>query len=119
MSHPPTHPQPLDTRTPPPNSIPYSTRYRSPPDKSPAHMKRPSYHVGAESAHRDMDEGVHGSKRIRSHPHPPHNATSSNILSHDELFKTFSVDFFEITDDLVTIKVRLNDERYEGVLKCC
>ena len=74
-------------------------------------LKRP-YHVGEN--HREVDESA-TSKRV---PRPSNN-TTTNIQSHEDFFKTFSVDFFEITDDLVTIKVRLNDDRYEGVLKCC
>lgn len=81
----------------------YTNRYRSPPDKS-VMLKR-AFHVNET---KDEDD-IPGKRQPRT----------SNIRHAEDLFKTFSVDFFEITDDLLTIKVRLNDERYEGVLKCC
>jgi len=85
----------------------YPHRYHS-PDRSTV-LKR-NFQVGEQTKeqHDDMQCGKrHGVCRVVPH------------TTKEDLFKTFSVDFFEITDDMVTIKVCLNDERYEGVLKCC
>lgn len=97
-----THPKnisSLDEQLPS-SSLTYTHRYNS-PDRS-ATMKR-GFQTG------EIKEGDELS--CKRHPKPN--------IQRDDIFRTFSVDFFEITDDMVTIKVCLNDERYEGVLKCC
>jgi len=108
--HPNTTHTPLDERTPPPSTLPYTSRYRSPPDKPTTLLKRP-FHLNDPPTTTVEDEEVAALRRQRG--------STTSIQSHEDFLRTFSVDFFEVTDDLVTIKVRLNDERYEGVLKCC